>query len=100
MRVMVIGGGGREHALVSRLVAERDVAEVVCAPGNPGIAAVARTIDVDVDDVDALARAAEREQIDLTVVGPEQPLSCGVVDRFVSDGRLIVGPDADAAKLE
>src|SRR5476651_1073602 len=100
MRVLVIGGGAREHALVARLSADRDVGELVCAPGNPGIARLARTLPVDVADVDALLALADREQIDFTVVGPELPLSLGVADRFAAEGRLLFGPTAAAARLE
>jgi phosphoribosylamine--glycine ligase len=100
MRVLVIGSGAREHALVARLAGERDVAELVCAPGNPGIAAIARIAPVDISQPDALAALAEREQIDMTVVGPELPLSLGVVDRFAEENRLIFGPTARAARLE
>ncbi len=100
MRVLVIGSGAREHALVARLAGERDVAELVCAPGNPGIAAIARIAPVDISQPDALAALAEREQIDMTVVGPELPLSLGVVDRFADENRLIFGPTARAAGLE
>jgi len=100
MRVLVIGGGAREHALVARLAGERDVAELVCAPGNPGIAAIARIAPVDISRPDALAALAEREQIDMAVVGPELPLSLGAVDRFAEENRLIFGPTARAARLE
>ena len=100
LKVLVLGGGAREHALASRLAAERDVAEVVCAPGNPGIARVARLAAADLSDPDALAALADREQIDLTVVGPELPLSVGVADRFAADGRLLFGPTQAAAALE
>jgi phosphoribosylamine---glycine ligase len=100
MRVLVIGGGAREHALASRLSAEPSVSEVVCAPGNPGIARVARLARVDVSDVGALAALADRERIDFTVVGPELPLSLGLADRFASAGQLILGPTAAAARLE
>src|SRR5690348_16302706 len=100
MRVLVIGSGAREHALTARLASERDVSDIVCLPGNPGMASLARTFPGRVDDPEAMLAIADREQIDLTVVGPEQPLSCGLVDRFVAAGRLIVGPDAAAAQLE
>src|SRR5437773_3129093 len=100
MRVLVIGGGAREHALVARLAADPDVQEVVCAPGNPGIARRARVVPLDVADVAAAADLAVRERIDLTVVGPEVPLGKGIADRFANDGRLIVGPTAAAARLE
>lgn len=100
MRVLVIGSGAREHALVARLAVDRDVAEVVCAPGNPGIAALARTASADIAHLDSLVELAEREAIDLTVVGPELPLSLGIADRFAADGRLLFGPTAAAARLE
>jgi phosphoribosylamine--glycine ligase len=100
MRVLVIGGGAREHALVARLAAETPRPDLLCAPGNPGIAALARTVPVDVANPDALAALAAREAIDFTVVGPEVPLSAGVVDRFTRDGQRIFGPTQAAARLE
>jgi phosphoribosylamine--glycine ligase len=100
MRVLVLGSGAREHALAARLAAERDVGEIICAPGNPGIARIARTMPADLADLDALAELADREQIDFTVVGPELPLSLGVADRFAVGGRLLLGPTALAARLE
>src|SRR5258708_4241976 len=100
MRVLVLGSGAREHALVARLAVERDVAEIVAAPGNPGIAQLARTAPIDLTELDAVEAPAEREQIDFTVVGPELPLSLGVADRFDAAGRLLFGPTAAAARLE
>ncbi len=100
MRVLVIGSGAREHALVARLAADRDVGELVCAPGNPGISRLARTASVNPSDPEALLALADREQIDVTVVGPELPLSLGVADRFAAEGRLLLGPTAAAARLE
>src|ERR1700730_12669553 len=100
MRVLLIGGGAREHALAARLTSERDVSEVVCAPGNPGISAIARTVPASLSQLDALSALADREQIDRTVVGPELPLSLGIVDRFATDHRLIFGPTSGAARLE
>jgi phosphoribosylamine--glycine ligase len=100
MRVLVIGSGAREHALVARLAADRDVGELVCAPGNPGISRLARTASVNPSDPEALLALADRERIDVTVVGPELPLSLGVADRFASEGRLLFGPTAAAARLE
>ena len=100
MRVLVLGSGAREHALAARLAAERDVGEVLCAPGNPGIARIARTVPADLSDPDAVLALAAREQIDLTVVGPELPLSVGVADRFAADQRLLLGPTRAAAALE
>ena len=100
MRVLVLGSGAREHALVARLASERDVGEIVAAPGNPGIARLARTLPLDLTDLEAVRSLAEREQIDFTVVGPELPLSLGLADRFLDDGRLLLGPTAAAARLE
>jgi phosphoribosylamine---glycine ligase len=100
MRVLVIGSGAREHALVARLAADRDVAEVVCAPGNPGIATLARTAPAGIGDLDTIVELVDRESIDLTVVGPELPLSLGITDRLTADGRLVFGPTAAAARLE
>lgn len=100
MRVLVIGSGAREHALVARFAAEPAVAALLCAPGNPGISRQAHTVPVDVADVDAVAEVAAREQIDLTVVGPEVPLSRGIADRFAAVGRLLFGPTSAAARLE
>jgi phosphoribosylamine--glycine ligase len=100
MRVLVIGSGAREHALVARLAADRDVAEVVCAPGNPGIATLARTAPASIGDLDTIVELVDRESIDLTVVGPELPLSLGITDRLTADGRLVFGPTAAAARLE
>ncbi len=100
MRVLVIGGGAREHALVARLSSDRDVGELVCAPGNPGIARIARTVPCDISDPDAVLDLAVREQIEFTVVGPELPLSVGIADRFAAAGRLLFGPTAAAARLE
>src|SRR5262245_41379725 len=100
MRVLVLGSGAREHALVARLAGERDAGEILCAPGNPGISALARTVRADLTQPDALVDLAEREQIDFTVFGPELPLSLGVADRFAEAGRLLLGPTAAAAELE
>jgi phosphoribosylamine--glycine ligase len=100
MRVLVLGSGAREHALAARIASEPTVTALFCAPGNPGIARQARLVAVDPSDVDAVAALAYHERIDFTVVGPEFPLSRGVVDRFSADGRAIFGPTAAAARLE
>ena len=100
MRVLIAGGGGREHALAWRLARDRETVSLLCAPGNAGMAATARLAAVDPADPDALLALAARESIDLTVVGPELPLDRGVVDRFRAAGRRIFGPPRAAAQLE
>jgi phosphoribosylamine--glycine ligase len=100
MKVLVVGGGGREHALAWKLSRDRSVSEVLCAPGNAGIGAVARLIPVAAADVARLADLAERERVDLTVVGPEQPLQNGIVDLFMTRELRVFGPSRAAAQLE
>ena len=100
MKVLVVGGGGREHALAWKLGSERGVAELLCAPGNPGIAEVARIVDVSADDPQTLADLAARERIDLTIVGPELPLDRGIADLFLARGLRLFGPSRAAAQLE
>ncbi len=100
MKVLVVGGGGREHAIAWKLAAERGVREVVCAPGNAGIADVARLAAIDAGDPEGLAEFAARERIDLTVVGPELALGRGIADLFQSRGLRIFGPSREAAQLE
>jgi phosphoribosylamine--glycine ligase len=99
-RVLVIGNGGREHALVWKLASERAVADIVCAPGNAGISQLARCIPVDPADAHAVAEIARREEIDFTIIGPELPLSRGVADVFADEGNLLFGPTQRAARLE
>jgi len=100
MRVLVVGGGGREHALAWSLARSPQVTEVLCAPGNAGIADVAECVPVPADDLDALVRLATSRTVDLTVVGPELPLTMGIVDRFEAAGLRAFGPSAAAAELE
>ncbi|MEO8521165.1 MAG: phosphoribosylamine--glycine ligase [Acidobacteriota bacterium] len=100
MKVLVVGSGAREHALVWKFAAERGVSEVVCAPGNAGIAGVARTVALDPGDPAALLAFAEREDVGLTVVGPELPLDRGIADLFEARGRRLFGPSRAAAQLE
>jgi len=100
MKILVIGSGAREHAMAWKLAGERDVTGVCCTPGNPGIASVARCVPADVSKPAALLDIAARESVDLTVVGPEVPLSLGVVDLFLAQNRAIVGPSRAAAALE
>ena len=100
MRVLVIGGGGREHALVWKLAASPRVEKIYCVPGNPGIARFAECIEADVSDNEALYRIAVEKQVELTVVGPELPLVNGVVDYFAERGLRVFGPSKAAAQLE
>ena len=100
MKILVIGGGAREHALAWKLSREPGVDAVICAPGNPGIASAARCLPADAGAPAQLLAIAESQGVDLTVVGPELPLSRGVVDAFTAAGRAIVGPTRAAAALE
>jgi len=100
MKVLVIGGGGREHALVWKLAQSKRVDEIYYCPGNAGIASEAKCIDIDPSDHLALLNFVKYEWIDLTVVGPEIPLSTGVVDVFEKEGFKVMGPVKKAARLE
>lgn len=100
MKVLVIGSGGREHALVWKIAQSPLVGKVYCAPGNPGIAAQAECVDISVGDIDALQAFVVKENIGLTVVGPELPLTLGIVDRFRAAGLPIFGADMAAARIE
>lgn len=100
MKVLVIGGGGREHALVWKIAQSPLVEKVFCAPGNPGTAQLAENVAIGVDQLDKLLAFAYENKIDLTVVGPEQPLSLGIVDLFESHGLKVFGPSQKAAFIE
>ncbi len=102
MKALVIGGGGREHALAWKLAQSEKINEVVVAPGNAGTAleSTLRNVPINVEDIDALLAFAQSENIDLTVVGPEAPLVLGVVDKFIAAGIACFGPSAQAAQLE
>src|SRR5262244_1060686 len=100
MKVLVVGSGGREHAVVDALAQSHNVGRIYAAPGNGGIAAQAETVGIGADDIDALLLFAREKKIDLTYVGPEGPLSKGIVDAFRRDGLKIIGPTADNARLE
>jgi phosphoribosylamine--glycine ligase len=100
MRVLIYGSGGREHALAWAVKRSEKVTEVVCAPGNGGIAQIARCVPVDLKDLDAMVRVALEEQPSLTIVGPELPLSLGIVDALQDCGLRVFGPTRAAAMLE
>ena len=100
MRILVIGSGGREHALAWKISQSKLCNKLFCAPGNGGIAQSAEIIDIKADDVAGLLNFAKKEKIDLTVVGPEKSLALGIVDEFTKSGLKIFGPNKRAAKLE
>jgi len=100
MKVLVVGGGGREHALVWKIVQSPEVTKVYCAPGNAGISEQATTIPIKANDLNGLLEFALKEKIDLTVVGPEDPLTKGIVDLFESKGLFIFGASRKAAEIE
>ena len=100
MKILVVGSGAREHAVAWKLAGERAVSEIICAPGNAGIARIARCLPTDPGDPDALLALAEREAVDLTVVGPELPLARGARDLFAAHDQPLFGPTRAAAQLE
>src|SRR3954471_1569503 len=100
MKVLIVGGGGREHAIANALARSPQRPELLAAPGNPGIAAVARCAAVGVDDLDGLVALARAEDVDLVVIGPEAPLVAGLADRLERAGIAHFGPTAAAARLE
>ena len=100
MKVLVVGGGAREHALAWKLRQEPGVSAVFAAPGNPGMAELGRSFSVSVTDLDGLLDLAKSEAVDLTVVGPEAPLDRGLADVFASEGLVLFGPTREAARLE
>jgi len=100
MKILVIGGGGREHALVWKIAQSPLVTQIFCAPGNPGTAQLATNLPIKVEEIDKLLGFAKSEGIDLTVVGPELPLSLGIVDLFREYGVKIFGPSRFAARIE
>ena len=100
MRILVVGSGGREHALVWKIAQSKLCDKLFCAPGNGGIAQLAECVDIQADDIPGLLKFARKEKIDLTVVGPEKALALGIVDEFRRAGLRIFGPNKSAAKLE
>jgi len=100
IKILVIGGGGREHTLVWKLAQSPRVKEIYAAPGNAGTAKIARNLDIKPNDIEALAKTASLEKIDLTVVGPEAPLAEGITDQFLIRGLQIFGPTRQATEIE
>jgi phosphoribosylamine--glycine ligase len=99
-KVLLVGGGGREHALAWRIKRDAPKVDLIAAPGNPGIASLARCVKVAASDVEGLLRLAREESVAVTIVGPEAPLAAGIVDRFRAEGLAIFGPTAGAAQIE
>ena len=100
MKVAVLGSGGREHAIVWKLSQSQRIKELFCLPGNPGIKQLAKCVPLPLHDHQSLIHWAKKEAISLTVVGPEDPLSNGIVDSFLAAGLQIYGPNQKAAQLE
>ena len=100
MKILVIGGGGREHAIVWKLSQSKVVDKIYCIPGNAGISEVAECLEIESKDISALLDFVKYEWIDLTVVGPEDPLAKGIVDVFQKEGRRIIGPTQAGAQIE
>lgn len=100
MRILVVGAGGREHAILNALYQSELTEKLFCAPGNAGTAEVAQNLPIDVTDIEGIVQAAKDEAIDLTIVGPEVPLALGLVDRLEEEGLKAFGPDKHAAQLE
>jgi len=100
MKVLLIGSGGREHTLVWKIIQSPKVSQIYCAPSNAGISQLARCVDIDANNIDKLADFAQKENIDLTVVGPELPLSKGIVNEFNKQGLRIFGPSKEATEIE
>src|SRR3989338_3771899 len=98
--ILVVGSGGREHAIAWKLAQSSNIKKIYCAPGNAGIAKNAECIDINAENIDALAKFASKNAIDLTVVGPEIPLSRGIVDEFSKRQLRIFGPTKSAAQIE
>src|SRR5476651_225946 len=100
MKVMIVGGGGREHALAWKLCRDDPNINLIVAPGNPGIASIARCVPIGVDRLDDLANMAEEEMVYLTIVGPDAPLEAGIANLFQSRGLPIFGPTREAERIE
>jgi len=100
MKILVIGSGGREHALIWKLKQSAKVSQVYCAPGNAGISRIASCLEINLENIPALVDFARKEKIDFTIVGPELPLAEGIVNDFIQEGLKIIGPTREAAEIE
>ena len=100
MNILVVGGGGREHAIIWKLNQSPLVKEIYCAPGNAGIGKIAKNVDISSNNIEKLVEFSREMKIDLTIVGPEEPLVKGIVDKFRQDGLKVIGPTKQAAQLE
>ena len=100
MKILVIGGGGREHALAWKLARSPDAERIFCAPGNAGTAEIAENVSISTSDLETLVRFAKENRIDLTVVGPDDPLAAGIVDLFAAEKLRVFGPTKSAARIE
>src|SRR2546423_2642558 len=100
MKILIIGGGGREHALTWKIAQSPHAERIFCAPGNAGTAEIAENVAISVGDLKALVRFARENRIDLTVVGPDDPLAAGIVDLFAAEKLRAFGPTKSAARIE
>src|ERR1044071_2395508 len=100
MKILLVGSGGREHALAWKLTQSPHCTHLFCAPGSPGMAALGACVNVRADDIPGLISFAHDMHIELTVVGPEQPLAAGIADRFKQEGLPVFGPSKAAAQIE
>src|SRR6185437_16197100 len=100
MKILVIGSGGREHALASKLARSPDAERIFCAPGNAGTAEIAENVAISSGDLKGLARFGRENRIDLTVIGPDDPLAAGIVDLFAAEKLRAFGPTKSAARIE
>src|SRR5205814_3368774 len=100
VKVLVVGNGGREHALVRKLAQSPEADRIFCAPGNAGTQEIGENVSIPANDLPKLTRFAKENGIDLTVIGPHDPLAAGVVDLFEAEGLRVFGPNKNAARLE
>ena len=100
MKILVLGSGGREHAIVASILKDNIASEVFCSPGNAGTSLISNNVDIDIMDNQSVMNFVEKKEIDFTIVGPEQPLANGIVDYFVKYNKRIFGPDQFCSQLE